>query len=130
MGKHITSLPNEPVQSPIDGSENVNVYAMEECQNILKNMDISSPVVISYKPGKIFEFHCENPRCCVDTFLVPEQLCDYTSLGYEAGYDDVFIMNTCPCPVCHKDSYSTKEVSNDINLMRKMKDVINNIKTK
>lgn len=129
MGKHITSLPNEQIPLP-EESACVNVCTTEECQDILKNMDVSSPVIISYKPGKIFEFRCENPGCCVDTFLAPEQLCGHTSLGYEAGYDEVFIMNVCPCPACHKDSYSTKDVSNDITLMRKMRDVINNIKTK
>lgn len=55
---------------------------------------------------------------------------DALSLGYEAGYDDVAIMNVCPCPACHKDSYSTKDVSNDISLMRKMKNAIDDIKTK
>lgn len=129
MGKHIASLPNEQMSLP-EESGCVNIYAMEECQNIIKNMNISSPVIISYKPGRIFEFHCKNNRCCVDTFLAPEQLCGCTSLGYEAGYDEVFMMNVCPCPACHKDSYSTKDVSNDITLMRKMRDVINNIKTK
>lgn len=129
MGKHITSLPNEQIPLP-EESARVKVCITEECQNILKNMDVSSPVIISYKPGKIFEFRCENPRCCVDTFLAPEQLCGCTSLGHEAGYDEVFMMNVCPCPACHKDSYSTKDVSNDITLMRKMRDVINNIKTK
>ena len=130
MGKHITSLPNEHMSTPPEDPGHVDVHVVEECQNILKSMGVSSPVIISYKHGKIFEFHCENPGCCVDTFLAPEQLCGCTSLGYEAGYDDVVMMNVCPCPVCHKDSYSTKEVSNDINLMRKMKNAIDDIKTK
>lgn len=127
MGKHITSLPNEQIPPP---EESVfNIYGVEECQHILKCMDISFPVIINYKPKRMFEFSCKNPLCHVDTFLAPDQICCSDEVMVKDTGEEILAM-ICPCPACHKDSYSTKDVSNDITLMRKMRDVINNIKTK
>lgn len=127
MKKHIMTIPATPTRPTLDDLEHVDVYSVE-CQSILRNIHVSAPVIMSYKTRPIFEFHCKNQACAVDTFLAPENICYPDEVVSKDTHENVLAMRCC-CPICHKDAYSTKDVSNDVTSMRKVRDIINDIKT-